>query len=320
MNTQSSATKIQLSPHSLRIKILLERLKNKLSNFSILDSTGHYVGEIKDVTLDENRQLNLVVFEPDVHGGSRYLLLRSKHIEQVDLVSKSVFVDVSKGEINGFSDYLETGVETQGMSNRPQVIDYNAISHQETRSLNLDSSYEDGSQDVYFNEGVMTATGETKNTQEQFELSSDETEIVEQEVIRLLEERLVVEQNKRKIGDVIVRKEVETRMVQVPVRYEKLIVEQVSPERKQLAEIDLGGGEISGLELQEPMISEAESNGHSSSAVSGEFKSPKSASLFLNAIALQRHHGCAKVRVELVLEDTELESTYREWFQRCAGS
>jgi len=63
---------------------------------------------------------------------------------------------------------------------------------------------------------------------------------LEEEIIRLLGERLVVDRGKRKIGEVIVRKEIETRMIQVPVRREKLIVEQVSPERKQLAEINLG--------------------------------------------------------------------------------
>jgi len=46
----------------------------------------------------------------------------------------------------------------------------------------------------------------------------------------------------------IVQPVVETRMVvQVPVRHEKLIVEQVSPERKQLAEIDLGQENFLGL-------------------------------------------------------------------------
>ena len=57
----------------------------------------------------------------------------------------------------------------------------------------------------------------------------------------------------RKVGEVIVRKEIETRMVQieVPVRYEKLIVEQVSPEHKQLAEIDLGQEVVTGIELSE---------------------------------------------------------------------
>jgi len=59
-----------------------------------------------------------------------------------------------------------------------------------------------------------------------------------EEIIRLLGERLVVDRGKRKIGEVIVRK-IETRMIQVPVRHE-VIVEQVSPERKQLAEINLG--------------------------------------------------------------------------------
>lgn len=65
-------------------------------------------------------------------------------------------------------------------------------------------------------------------------------ERVEDEKIRLLEERLVVDVHKRKIGEVVVRKEVETRIVRVPVRREILIVEQISPEFKQLAVVDLG--------------------------------------------------------------------------------
>jgi len=79
-------------------------------------------------------------------------------------------------------------------------------------------------------------------------LSSD-SEILSEELIRLLGERVVVDRNKRKVGEVIVRKVIETRMVQVqvPVRHEKLIVEQVSPERKQLAEIDLGKRNFLGL-------------------------------------------------------------------------
>jgi len=73
-------------------------------------------------------------------------------------------------------------------------------------------------------------------------LLSSDSEILSEELIRLLGERVVVDRSKHKVGEVIVRKVIETRMVQVqvPVRHEKLIVEQVSPERKQLAEIDLG--------------------------------------------------------------------------------
>ncbi len=57
--------------------------------------------------------------------------------------------------------------------------------------------------------------------------------------ISLLEERLAVNLTKRKVGEIVVRKEVETRIVEIPVRHEKLIVEQVEPEYKQLAVIDL---------------------------------------------------------------------------------
>jgi hypothetical protein len=148
-------------------------------------------------------------------------------------------------------------------------------------------------------------------------IESPRTELVEEEVIRLLAERLIVDRSKRKVGEVIVRKEVETRMVEVPVRYEKLIVEQVSPEHKQLAEVLLGDGGITGIELAQSVNSQAQPTDNS--IVSGEFDSPKNASLFLNAVALQRHHGCAKVRVELVLEDAGLQKTYQEWFDRCTG-
>ena len=150
--------------------------------------------------------------------------------------------------------------------------------------------------------------------------SASTPEVREDEIVRLLEERLLVDRSKRKVGDIIVRKEIETRMVQVPVRREKLIVEQVSPERKQLAEIDLGQGEITGIELTETASLNPQIAGLDDQAiVMGEFNSPKIASLLLNAIALERRQGCKKVRVEIVVEDAELQKTYQEWFDRCSG-
>jgi stress response protein YsnF len=61
-----------------------------------------------------------------------------------------------------------------------------------------------------------------------------------EEVIPLLAERLVVDRHKRKVGEVVVRKVIETEVIEVVVRREKLIVEQVSPSYKELAVIDLG--------------------------------------------------------------------------------
>lgn len=111
---------------------------------------------------------------------------------------------------------------------------------------------------------VMPMTDfKSHNTQEEPDndsalLSDDNPKFLSQDIIRLLGERLVVDCTKRKVGEVIVRKEIVTRTIQVPVRYEKLIVEQVSPERKLLAEIDLGQEEVIGIELLEKARVESE--------------------------------------------------------------
>jgi Domain of unknown function (DUF2382) len=139
------------------------------------------------------------------------------------------------------------------------------------------------------------------------------------ENIRLLEERLAVDNSKYKVGEVIIRKKIETRMVQVPVRSEKLIVEQVSPEHKQLAEIDLSQEEIPSIELTQ---SAGESLGtthwNSNLTVSGCFSSPKIASLLLNAIALEHNHGCQQVKLSILVKDHEQQQKYQEWFDRCS--
>lgn len=146
--------------------------------------------------------------------------------------------------------------------------------------------------------------------------TKDTKDTQEEKIIPLLEERLFIDHNKQKVGEVIVRKEIETEMIQVPVRREKLIVEQVSPEHKQLAEIDLSHGEISGLELIEE-ISEVTSVARGLT-VSGEFISPKIASLLLNAIAQEKNHGCQQVKITIVVENQSQQQKYQEWFDRCS--
>lgn len=66
-------------------------------------------------------------------------------------------------------------------------------------------------------------------------------------VVPLMEERVVVDHKKQKVGEVVVRKEIETEIIEVPVQREKLIVEQVGSEPRQLAEIDLTDDEFSHL-------------------------------------------------------------------------
>jgi hypothetical protein len=131
----------------------------------------------------------------------------------------------------------------------------------------------------------------------------------ESATLRLLEERLLVDRyHRRKVGEVIVRKVVETHIVKVPVRREKLVVEQVSPERKQLASINLNGGEWSGVELtqvtQETKYPET----------NGAFVDAKVASRILDEVTENPVYRSARVSVSF--EDETLQSVYEQWLKR----
>lgn len=288
MTNSASLNKLDSYQHNLRIKVLLEKLKSKLKNFSVLDRQGFVMGRVKDVVIDSARQLNLVVSEADNYNDHRLFLLRSSHIQQVDSENKSAIVDLSKAEIDNLPEYKPSekqDAEPKIGSQKPTGIPSNI--------------------------SEMPVVNEANKAPTEY---YEPLDVVEEEVIRLLEERLVVDVKKQKLGDVIVRKEVETRIIQVPVRREKLIVEQVGPERRQLAEIDLGQAEEI-LEVEPAQIA-SENN---QPTVSSIFNSPKTASLLLDAISKQRNHGCKYVRVEIVLEDDAHQQTYQEWFNRCSG-
>ncbi len=275
-----------------RVTNLLVDLKKKVKNFTVFDRQGQRVGEVQDLIVDANNQLNLIISklpnQPIVEYGNQLadhhslFRLQSQRIKKIDKPTKSVFIDLDQLEIEHMPEYL--GTETPGdqkqLGNSTEQLTHSKNINNQVEPVNLE-------------------------------------EVSEEKIIRLLEERLFIETSKRKVGEVIVRKEIETRMVQVPVRREKLIVEQVSPEYKQLAEIDLGQEEISSVELAEAERLEF-TNFDSGLTVSGEFSSPKIASLLLNAIALERNHGCKQVRVTIVVEDESRQKKYQEWFDRCS--
>ncbi|MDY7012663.1 MAG: DUF2382 domain-containing protein [Cyanobacteriota bacterium] len=142
------------------------------------------------------------------------------------------------------------------------------------------------------------------------EKASDErSTVLDTHRIPLLEEKLAVKRNRRKVGEIVVRKEVEIRMIQIPLKREKLIVEQIGAETQQLAEIDLGQEEVTGVEYQ--WVNENDKT----SVVSGEFSSLQAAREALDAIALHHPHGCSGARVELVV-DREVRETYQKILHR----
>ncbi|MHC0063618.1 YsnF/AvaK domain-containing protein [Nostoc sp. UIC 10890] len=291
MNSQLMAKNIrQSNGNPGTTSTSLAELRKKVNNFAVFDKQGELVGRVHDLIVDANRRLNLVISrqinQQTVEYGQQLadkhpslFRLQSQRIKQIDKPNKSVFIDLNKSEIEYMPEYLET--EKPGDSNSTEQLANNQTTSSLVDTVNLEQA-------------------------------------TEEQIIRLLEERLVVESSKRKVGEVIVRKVIETRMIQVPIRREKLIVEQVSPEHKQLAEIDLGEGEIAGVDLTDVERVEFTTGFDSGLTVSSEFSSPKIASLLLNAIALEQNHGCKRVRVTIAVEDESHQKKYQEWFDRCS--
>jgi hypothetical protein len=312
------------------INNLVEKLKYRLKNFAIVAPNGEQLGEVEDFILDSNRQLKLVV-RVNNNPESQSFLLLSKLIQKIEPANKTVLVNLNQAEFEKLPKYAKPDITTDNTINP-----ISSASESVSESINYSS-------DISLGENIPTTPLFEQDMQNEvrsninLDSSNDVHEAVSlgEEIIRLLGERVVVARSKRKVGEVIVRKEIETRMVQVPVRYEKLIIEQVGSEPKQLAEIILGEASANIDDQPETVVRANKSisqddinrvaltqdtttslNGEL--RVSGKFDSPKTASLLLNAIAMERNQGCKQVRVEIVVENEERKKTYQEWFNRCS--
>ncbi|WP_416670460.1 DUF2382 domain-containing protein [Egbenema bharatensis] len=129
----------------------------------------------------------------------------------------------------------------------------------------------------------------------------------EEQNLRLLEERVLVNRYRRKVGEVIVRKVVETQMIEVPVRLEKLVVEQISPERKQLACVNLNPELLANIAIPQDELDSQQP------AINETFIDARTADRILEEIAENPVYRTAKVKI--VFEDAALQSTYEQWLK-----
>lgn len=298
--------------HKERIKDLLQRLRNKLQGFAIINMQGQLIGRVKNLTLDKNRHLYLIMSKEDAQAGSPAFLVSSKYIQKVDSANRLLFIDLTQKEVDSLPVYP---FQNSDDTNAAEMLQYSPT-QSVAQANNTEAKVREtlAAQDQSF---PVESLREGNN--ESFRESDEESEIVEEEIIRLLEERLVINRSKRKVGEVVVRKEIETQIIEVPIQREKLIIEQVGAETKQLAEIDLGKGEVTGVELTKVQTSASLHQDNDRYTVSGEFLSPKAASDLLDAIAHQKQHGCEKVRIELVVDNPEVQATYQTMFDRCSN-
>lgn len=165
-------------------------------------------------------------------------------------------------------------------------------------------------------------------------LKNPGSKVISEEKISLLEERLIVDLIRRKVGEIVIRKEIKTCLLQVeiPVRREHLIVEQLSPEYKRLAEIDLGqedpivdGAIVNPNPATVHSLISIESNAQhlsierpqsSQKRIQRTFNSIESAKNLLDGIAACFDSDSETINIEIVFKDSEHQEVYQSVFDR----
>ncbi len=290
--TDNSNSNSNYNQKSLNLIALLEKLRNKVKNFDVVDRKGKLIGKVQYLMINTNSQLNFIITKLPLRNETNpFFILNSTLVHKIESKSQRVLTHIDESQLMQLPEYVQTNSTVSNMTdnlNSREPIDYKGDS-------------------------VTTENRQVSHLKE-----SELIEAAEEDIIRLLGERLVVQRNKRKIGEVIIRKQVETRMIQIPVRREKLIVEQAGIESKQLAEIDLGEEEISQKQFEQNKSTLVNSDFETGLTVTGEFDSPEVACAILNTIQLENHHGCKKIRVSILVEDEEKQQKYQQYFQRAS--
>ena len=123
--------------------------------------------------------------------------------------------------------------------------------------------------------------------------------------ISLLEEKLVVNRQKHKLGEVVVRKEVETQVIHIPIRREKLIVEKVGVTTEHLTEVNLAEERVNGVKFGEldnaKNIYQAQSN----------FVSLKQLKDLLALIPDRSDTENIKLRLEIITDNSQSQQAYQ---------
>lgn len=257
-----------------RIQTLLHQLHHKLNGFAVLDRDGLLLGHVENVIVHQDTYVSLVVRQAEGFPDPYQFLVNSKLIVDLDINQQLLRVDLDIPTVRYLPRYA---------SSTEEAIDPESAS----RVSSPHSAY-------------PTAAHQVDTHKDHHE--SAHSDQLEEHLIQLLAERLVINTSKQKIGEVIVRKVIETDMVQVPVRREKLIVEQVSPDQKELAVVELRGSGLEDIELQSPQ-----------SVVKGEFHSLDTVRSLLERLAQNPDHGCQTIRLELVVDRTDLQPIYQDW-------
>jgi hypothetical protein len=291
-----------------------------IRHFMVYSSQREPVGRVLDVLVDEAERFQALIIEVGTAIASKQVFLPLQYA-QIDPSTQGVYLTFTRAQAMELPVY--NPIANQVQSNQSHQNYQEPVSYPTAQSPDVrDPSFRIHSEGNVPSE--QSTLSDPQTTIPPREVRSEERSAREPRTIppiqssvpvdqgneinaQLLEERLIVDRKRQKVGEVIARKEIETHMIEVPVQREKLIIEQVGPEHREIASIDLG-------QEPHPLVSQAgQPSIPSQPSVQGEFYSARAASQFLQAIADRSDAGIEAIHINIVVQDPELQQIYQQW-------
>ncbi len=241
----------------------LSELDQELISYQIIDSQGIPRATVADIYYAADNSLNLLIKLDRSTDLDRLSLRRlaSSDIRQIDRANKLILSSLSYQQLENLPLYQALPAHLQ-----------EAVAESSSDDYEMNSTY---------NQNLAPSS--------------------EIERITLLEEKLRVKRRKQKVGEVIVRKQVETRIVQLPLRRETLIVERIGNNPERLTEVVISENQVNGFKYEE-LSDRAQLNVSRSN-----YLNLQTAQELLEAIAHLDSANNAKVRVEIVTDSSEAQ-------------
>lgn len=82
----------------------VEALKETLDNFTVIDRHGKSVGDVRNLVLHQ-RQLSLLIVQPDAHRYWRFVPLSSRLVKQISLRDRAILVKTTQSDISYLPEY-----------------------------------------------------------------------------------------------------------------------------------------------------------------------------------------------------------------------
>ena len=125
--------------------------------------------------------------------------------------------------------------------------------------------------------------------------------------ISLLEEKLVVSRQKHKVGEVVVRKQIETKIVKIPIKREKLIIERIGKNPEKLTEVIVNEEKVNGFGYDE-----LKDDSSQLYTISSQYLSIEEAKNLLADISEISTTDSPKICLKVVTKNSELQQKYQD--------